>query len=84
MGYIMMLVTLVGTIANAFGKRWSFAVWLATNLYWTIHNGANGDIPQMLIFAVNAIICIIGLNQWEKERSKKHGENKLETETDKP
>ena len=83
MGYIMMLVTLVGTVANAFGKRWSFAVWLATNLYWTIHNGSNGDIPQMLIFAVNAIICIIGLNQWQDERSKAHGENKLETEIDK-
>ncbi len=64
--YLIAAFTLIGTIANAYGKPWSFKVWLATNTYWAIYNGVNGDIPQCLIFLTNAVVCLIGIKKWRE------------------
>lgn len=62
--YVVTAITLIGTIANAYGKRWSFYVWLFTNGYWALHNLINGDIAQAIVFIVNAVVCVIGLKKW--------------------
>lgn len=64
--YLVAIITLIGTIGNAFGKEWSFKVWLITNIYWVIYNYINGDIPQCLIFTANVIVCIIAIITWRK------------------
>lgn len=64
--YLIAIITLIGTIGNAFGKEWSFKVWLITNIYWVIYNYINRDIPQCLIFTANVIVCIIAIIKWRK------------------
>ena len=65
MDYIITAFTLIGTFANALGYRWGFKVWLVTNIYWVLHNAMANDYPQMIIYAVNAVICVIGLKNWK-------------------
>lgn len=65
--YVMTAITLIGTVANAYGKRWSFIVWLFTNTYWATVNVLSGDIAQAIVFIVNAVVCVIGLKKWRKD-----------------
>ncbi len=68
MGVIAYLITaasIVGTLANSFGKRWCFYVWLCTNAFWAIYNVTVGSYAQALLYVFNFVTSIIGLIKWK-------------------
>lgn len=65
--YIVTAITLIGTIANAFKKRWSFIIWICTNVFWMIYNFYIHQPQQAIIYMTNIITSIIGLIYWKKE-----------------
>ena len=64
---LITLASLVGTAANAFGKRWCFAVWLFTNAFWCVHNAAIGEWSQAILYLVNFALAIVGLWKWRRK-----------------
>ena len=62
--YIVTAVSVAATIANAYQKRWCFAVWLFTNGFWCVYDFIIGAYSQSLLFAAYFIISIIGLKNW--------------------
>ena len=67
--YIVTVITLIGTFANAFKKRWSFLVWIVTNLFWIGYNLYIKQPQQAIIYAANLITSIIGFVYWGKTKS---------------
>ena len=65
--YIITLMSIVGTVANAFQKRWCFYVWILTNLFWIIYDVWIGAYGQALLYVANCITCLIGLRKWKKK-----------------
>lgn len=68
--YFVMAITLVGTFANAFKKRWSFLIWIATNFFWVVYNYYLHEYQQCVIYSVNLITSIIGWYKWGKNKEK--------------
>jgi membrane protein implicated in regulation of membrane protease activity len=71
LGNLMWLVTIlsiVGTVANIYGRRWGFAVWLGTNLSWAIYDAWIGAWAQAVLFLVYAGLAIWGLVKWRGGR----------------
>lgn len=66
--YIVTVLTLVGTVANAFQKSWCFYLWIVTNLFWIIYNITIQQYQQAIIYIVNTIICVIGIVNWHKNK----------------
>lgn len=66
--YLMTALSIVGTIANSFQKRWCFWFWLITNAFWIGYNFINGCYAQMLLYIFNCGTCILGLFKWQKTK----------------
>lgn len=62
--YIITALTIIGTVANSFQKRWCFVVWIITNVFWIIYNLSIQQQAQALLYVVNLITSIIGLIKW--------------------
>lgn len=62
--YIITALTIIGTVANSFQKRWCFAVWMITNTFWIIYNLFIQQQAQALLYGVNLITSIIGFIKW--------------------
>lgn len=54
----------VGTVANAFKKKWCFIVWMITNTFWIFYNIHNNAYSLALLYCVNLIIAVLGLYKW--------------------
>ncbi len=63
--YIVTLMSIIGTIANSFQKRWCFYIWLCTNAFWCIYNLINHQYAQSLLYLFNFIMAITGLVKWK-------------------
>lgn len=63
--YIITALTIIGTVANSFQKRWCFVVWIITNAFWIIYNLSIQQQAQALLYVVNLITSIIGLIKWK-------------------
>lgn len=63
--YGVTLATIVGTVANSFGKRWCFWVWMCTNGFWCVYNVWIGQYAQGLLYALNFAMAIVGLVRWK-------------------
>lgn len=70
LSYIITILTLIGTVANAFQKSWCFVIWICTNLFWTVYNILIKEYQQAVIYFVNFITSVIGLIQWTKNPKK--------------
>lgn len=68
--YIVTLVSIIGTVANSFQKRWCFYIWLCTNAFWCIYNIINKQYAQALLYLFNFIMAIIGLVKWKAKEIK--------------
>lgn len=66
LSYIITIITLIGTLANSFKKRWCFYIWIPTNLFWVIYNITIHEYQQSILYIVNTITSIIGLIKWSK------------------
>lgn len=64
--YIVTALSIVGTIANSFQKRWCFIIWMCTNTFWCIYNIINKQYAQAILYLFNFIMAIIGLIKWKK------------------
>ena len=72
--YIVTALSIVGTVANSFQKRWCFIVWSFTNSFWCVFNIINGSYAQAILYAFNLAMAFIGLWKWRKnERQKTEG-----------
>lgn len=69
--YLITLLSMTGTLANSFGKRWCFYVWLGTNGFWCVYNASCEQYAQALLYAFNLVTCIVGLWKWRKVAAKK-------------
>jgi len=73
--YIVTALSIVGTVANSFQKRWCFVVWAFTNSFWSVFNIINGSYAQAILYAFNLAMAFIGLWKWRKnERQKTEGD----------
>ena len=69
--YIVTALSIVGTVANSFQKRWCFFVWAFTNSFWCVFNITNGSYAQAILYAFNLAMAFIGLWKWRKNEKKK-------------
>lgn len=65
--YVFAFLSMVGTIANSFQKKWCFYIWGITNSFWIIYNVAHKQYAQALLYIFNLTTCIIGLIKWQKK-----------------
>lgn len=66
--YTVTLASIVGTVANSFGKRWCFWVWMCTNAFWCVYNTVISQYAQTLLYAFNFVLAIVGLVKWKRNR----------------
>lgn len=66
--YIVTTVSIIGTVANSFQKRWCFYIWLCTNAFWCVYNAASRSYAQSLLYAFNFAMAILGLIKWKRSR----------------
>lgn len=66
--YIVTALSIIGTVANSYQKRWCFFIWLFTNSFWCTYNLTNGMRAQALLYLFNGVTCIIGLCKWRKRK----------------
>lgn len=69
--YGVTFATIVGTVANSFGKRWCFWVWMCTNGFWCVYNVWIGQYAQGVLYAFNFAMAILGLAKWKRKKQKK-------------
>lgn len=69
--YIVTALSIVGTVANSFQKRWCFFVWAFTNSFWCVFNIINGSYAQAILYAFNFAMAFIGLWKWRKNEKEK-------------
>lgn len=68
--YIITAASIIGTIANAYQKRWCFIVWLFTNSFWLVYDIIIGAYSQAILYAVYVVLAVIGLKKWTKKGQK--------------
>jgi nicotinamide riboside transporter PnuC len=64
--WFITIASLIGTIANIYKKQWCFAIWLGTNVAWTIIDFQKGIYAQATLFAIYTCLAIWGLYKWKK------------------
>lgn len=62
--YIMAILALIGTAANAYMKRWCFLLWMATNAFWCGYDFYIESYAQAGLFGVYFILAIVGWYKW--------------------
>ena len=65
--YIVVAASVIGTVANSFGKRWCFVVWSITNTFWIVYNIALFSYAQALLYAFNLTMAVVGYIKWGKK-----------------
>lgn len=66
--FVFTALSIIGTVANSFKKRWCFYVWSCTNIFWCCYNASNGMWAQALLYVFNFSTCIIGLYKWKSSK----------------
>jgi hypothetical protein len=64
---IITLLSITGTIANIYHKRWCFIIWLFTNSAWFLYDVYIGAYWQATLFLVYVWLAVWGLIEWGKE-----------------
>jgi len=57
--------SIVGTVANIYGRRWCFVVWMITNLLWAEYDMYKAAYPQAVLMVFYAILAAWGYKKWE-------------------
>ena len=65
--WIIAVVSIIGTIANVYQKRWCFIIWTITNGFWAMYDLRLGLYSQATIYIVYLVLAIWGLLKWSKE-----------------
>jgi hypothetical protein len=78
--WLAAFAALIGTAANANGKRWGFIIWLFANAFWRPHNWLPGQYPQALQYLAYFFLALWGWIQWS-EKKKASKSEPAETQT---
>ena len=62
--WIITILSLVGTIANVYQKRWCFAVWAPANLIWCVYDYRIGAYAQSALMFIYFLLAIFGWFKW--------------------
>jgi hypothetical protein len=65
---IVTIVSIIGTVANIFKKRWCFIIWIFTNGFWMCYDWYKGLYSQALLFAVYLGLAVYGLIRWNSDK----------------
>lgn len=79
--FIFTTLSIIGTVANSFKKRWCFYVWSCTNIFWCGYNVSNGMWAQALLYAFNFSTCIIGFYKWRNAATESVDFSSIEDKT---
>lgn len=66
--YLITALSIIGTIANSFQKRWCFIIWAFTNSFWCVFNFINKQYAQSLLYLFNLFLSFNGLINWKKKQ----------------
>lgn len=66
--YIVTALSIIGTVANSFQKRWCFWLWACTNTFWSVYNIMAGSYAQAVLYAFNFAMAILGLCKWRRNK----------------
>lgn len=69
-GWSLMCISLVGTVLNSQMKVSGFYFWLVSNTGFMLSNWYKCDYPQVALFLINNIVCVIGIVSWVKKAKK--------------
>ena len=64
MSSIALLLVMVGCFLNVVGSRWSFVIWLISNVYFARHNIRQREWIQAAVFVVMSVSCVVGWILW--------------------
>jgi len=62
--YVMAVITLIGSLANAKKLRIGFVLWSIANTFWIFRNIMIGEYAQSAVFIANLCISIYGFICW--------------------
>lgn len=66
MTWALAAISLIGTVANLYHRRWCFWLWLGSNLGWCIIDWRAGIYAQASLHLVYAGLAVWGLRKWGK------------------
>lgn len=64
LNWIVLFLTICGTLLNANGSKYGFYFWIVTNFFWTYHNGKKRDWPMAALFLFYIFTSTYGLIHW--------------------
>lgn len=62
--WLIVVVTVVATIANIKFLWWGFALYMLTNAYWAIHNMRIGEKQQAVLYTLFFLLATWGVLSW--------------------
>lgn len=68
LGYVAMVLAMVGTYVNAKGNRYCFVIWTVSNIAFGITSAMAGMWPQVGLFTFNLVMCWKGWRYWTTQR----------------
>jgi hypothetical protein len=66
-GYVGMLLAVIGTFINARANRNCFYVWMVSNAIFVVLSYQAAQWPQVGLFGYNFATCFLGLRNWKKK-----------------
>jgi len=63
--WFVSIISLVGTIANVYQRRWCFGVWAVTNALWVIYDIHKTAYPQAALMFTYWLLALWGLKKWK-------------------
>jgi len=64
---LVTVLSIIGTVANVYKKRWCFVIWLFTNGFWCVYDIMIGAYSQAILFAIYFVLAVHGLIKWRKD-----------------
>jgi len=66
--WILTILVLIGTLANAKQKIWGFYIWIFTNMsYVLVDVWCYNNHARAFLFLVQTAMCILGIIEWRKK-----------------
>jgi nicotinamide riboside transporter PnuC len=62
--WLVTAASIVGTLANIYGRRWCFVVWMVTNILWVEYDVYKEAYPQAALMMVYALLAAWGYTKW--------------------
>jgi nicotinamide riboside transporter PnuC len=67
--WIVMVISVVGTLLNARQNILCFPIWIATNLVWVAYCVNKGTYAMATLFSVYLVIAVYGWVCWKRMKT---------------